>query len=155
MGIFNKIGKGLTNVGMDVADQTKKLTNVAKLEFSISEREKKISQLFTALGQTYYETRKNDADAEFQDFIHELRSQFSEIAQFQEEIKQLKGVVKCDCGAEVSIHAKFCHTCGAPIIAEYTISSTNNLNTCPNCGKLVDCDNLFCNHCGTKMDSIE
>lgn len=55
MAFFEEIGKRLTDAGQNVAKQTKNLADVTQLNSAISEREKKIAQLFSAIGQAYYE----------------------------------------------------------------------------------------------------
>lgn len=75
---------------------------MTKLNSAISEREKRISQLFLLNGQSYYEGHKNDPVAEELDKIAEINSLYSEFAANREKIKQIKGVTKCDnCGAKI------------------------------------------------------
>ena len=64
MAIFERIGKQLTDAGQSAAQQTRNLTDVARLSSAISEKEKKISQLYSVIGQSYYEKHKHDSAAE-------------------------------------------------------------------------------------------
>ena len=113
MAIFEQIGKRLTDMGQGVAQQTKNFADVAKLNTSISEKERKVVQLYTALGQAYYERHKDDPDAEEQQIIGEINALHAEIWGHQEEIQNIKKISKCpNCGTTVSEEAIFCNSCG-------------------------------------------
>ena len=116
MAFFEQLGKRLTDAGQNVAQQTKNLADVTQLNSAISDREKKISQLYLNIGQLYYEKHKGDSTAEHQEIIGEINALYAEIAQNREKIKQIKGVVKCSkCGADVPLNAAFCNACGTKI----------------------------------------
>ena len=55
MAFFEQLGKRLADAGQGVAQQTKNLADVTRLNSAISEKERKISQLYLAIGQSYYE----------------------------------------------------------------------------------------------------
>ena len=157
MAFFEQFGKRISDMGEGVAQQTKKLADIARLNTSISDKEKKAVQLYTAIGQAYYERHREDADAEELDKIQELNRLHQEIKNQQEEIKQLKGVAKCpNCGADVSAHALFCNACGTKMPQEAESAPEEPApaaegRTCPNCHAPVKEGNLFCNQCGTKL----
>lgn len=155
MAFFEQIGKRLTDAGQNVAQQTKDLADVTKLNTAISDKEKKISQLFLLVGQSYYERHKNDDTAEELEKIAEINAMYAEILTNREKIKQIKGVVKCEsCGADVPLNATFCNACGTKVNrAEPTKKSSEEVCVCPNCQAIVEKGNLFCNHCGTKIES--
>lgn len=156
MAFFEQIGKHLTNAGQNVAQQTQNLADVTRLNSAISEKEKKISQLFLEIGKGYYERHKNDGEAEELNKIIEINSLFAEIFANREKIKQIKGVIKCEnCGADVPLNAAFCNACGAQINQVGTVKENNeNERRCPACHAVIEKDNLFCNYCGTKIESI-
>ncbi|MDY2727230.1 MAG: zinc ribbon domain-containing protein [Anaerostipes faecalis] len=155
MAFFEQIGKKITNAGQNVAQQTKNFTDVTQLNSAISEREKKISQLFLNVGQMYYEAHKHDPEAQYQEDITEISNLYSEIAQSQEKIKQIKGVVKCpQCGADVPLNAAFCNACGARIERGSAAETNGGVHKiCPVCHSTVDPEDSFCNHCGAKIEN--
>ncbi len=158
MAFFEQIGKRLTDAGQGVAQQTKNFTDVTRLNGTISEKERKISQLYASIGESYYERHRRDSTSEELQKIEEINTLFAEIAQCREEIKQIKGTVKCpDCGAEVALNSSFCNSCGAKISQdiEATESVAAETRICPNCHVAVKKDNLFCNHCGTKLEGMD
>lgn len=157
MAFFEQLGKRLTDAGQNVAQQTKNLADVTQLNSAISDREKKISQLYLNIGQLYYEEHKGDSTAEHQEIIGEINALYAEIAQNREKIKQIKGVVKCPkCGADVLLNATFCSVCGTKVAQENLMTAADGeiggVRHCPKCHAVVAADDLFCNNCGTKMD---
>lgn len=158
MAFFEQLGKKLTDAGQGVAQQTKNFADVTRLNNEISTKEKRITQLYQVVGQAYYE-RHSDAPApEHEKEVAEIKALFSEIGQFREEIKQIKGIVKCpNCGADVPLQAAFCNACGAKMGAAPTQPAAPSENTkiCPACGAASPRDNQFCTHCGVKFEQTE
>ena len=154
MAFFEQLGKRLTDAGQNVAQQTKNLADVTQLNSAISDREKKISQLYLNIGQLYYEEHKGDSTAEHQEIIEEINALYAEIAQNREKIKQIKGVVKCPkCGADVPLNAAFCNACGTKMERAGSVSETNGAQRhCPVCHAAVSAEDAFCNNCGAKVD---
>lgn len=155
MAFFERLGKRITDTSQGVAQKTKDLTEVIRLNNAISEKEKKILQLYQELGQAYFEGHRHDLDSDVQPMIDQLNQLHEEIVFAQEEIKQLKGVQKCpSCGAEIPMHATFCNACGAKIIPEqeYGQEDVAASRVCPVCGRPAKASSLFCTHCGTKLD---
>lgn len=157
MDFFEHIGKKITNVGQGVAQQTQNFADVGKLNSEISEKEKRISQLYLLIGRLYYERHKNDPNAEEQQKIEEVNQLYRDIIQCQEKIKQIKGVVKCtNCGADVPIHSVFCGSCGSKVVfVDEKEPIAEEAWVCPSCHMPVDKENLFCEHCGAKLDEFD
>lgn len=157
MAIFERIGKQLTDAGQSAAQQTRNLTDVARLSSAISEKEKKISQLYSVIGQSYYEKHKHDSAAEESEGIEEINSLFYEIAQNCEKIKQIKGVMTCEnCGADVPANSAFCNVCGTRINHVTVVGKDVGLGRrCPCCNAVVEKGNRFCMRCGTRIDEAD
>jgi len=104
----------------------------------------------------YYEAHKHDPEAQYQEDIAKISNLYSEIAQSQEKIKQIKGVVKCpQCGADVPLNAAFCNACGAKIEHDSVAKTNGGINKiCPVCHFAVDPEDSFCNHCGAKIENM-
>ncbi len=107
------------------------------------------------IGQSYYERHKNDSNAEELDKISEVNSLYSDIFKNREQIKRIKGIVKCPkCGADLPLNAAFCNICGAKIEEEDIENEKNNIQRhCPVCHSVVSDDDMFCNNCGTKIEN--
>lgn len=152
MDFFEQIEKQLTDAGKNVAQQTKNFTDITQLNNAISEKRKRISQLFHDLGQQYYQEHKDDQDTEYSDMIREIGALYCEIEQNQDKIKQIKGFGKCrQCGADIPPNTAFCSSCGAKV---EPAGNDNNVGQsfCPACGAAVALDDLFCQNCGAKLE---
>ena len=145
MAFFEQLGKRITDAGQGVAQQTKNFADITRLNSAVSDKERKIAQLYQSIGQSYYERHSGDAEPQLQPAVEEIKALFAEIAQHKEEIKQIKGIVKCPhCGADVPFQA------AAP--AE---EPAEDVQICPVCGTASGKDNLFCTHCGAKLKEKE
>lgn len=154
MAFFEQVGKRISDVGEGVVHQTKRLTDIAHLNSAISEKENQIFQLYTAIGRCYYEKHRDDETAEEIEKLREIQKLREEIEQQKEEVKKLKGVVKCpNCGTDVHCDAVFCNMCGTKLVqTEKSIEvDVPKENACPNCHMPIEEGNLFCRHCGTKL----
>ena len=63
MSFLDQLGKKVSDAGKGVAQQTKNLTEIARLTSVIDTEEKMVAQSYTQIGKTYYENHKNDPDA--------------------------------------------------------------------------------------------
>lgn len=155
MDLFEHLGKKLTGAGQNVAQQTKNITDVARLNNEIANKEKAIAKLYSEIGRAYYDRHKDDPAAEELKMVSEVSRLCGEIAQCQETIKQIKGIVKCPfCGSEVSTESVFCSVCGEriPSVSVPIQKEEQGTKTCPNCHAIVSDDCTFCVFCGTKLD---
>ena len=156
MAFFEQLGKRITDAGQGVAQQTKNFADVTRLNSTISDKEKHIAHLYEALGRTYYEGHRDAPAPEYRKTVEEISGLFAEIAQHREEIKQIKGIVKCpSCGADVPLQAAFCNACGARMERSAPPKApvqTADTKICPVCGALYPEDNRFCTSCGAKFD---
>lgn len=153
MAFFEQLGKKITDAGQGVAQQTKNLADIARLNSSISDKEKRIANLYSEIGKAYYERHKNDAVAEEAASISEINTLFAEIEQQRDDISRIKGVAKCpNCGADVAHGSAFCNSCGQALAQNEPAIAPADGKVCPSCGAVVADGNLFCNNCGTKIE---
>lgn len=156
MAFFEQLGKRISDAGQGVAQQTKNLADVTRLNSAISEKERRIAQLYQTLGKNYYERHRNLAADDEQGMVEQLDALHDEVARCREEIKQIKGVTKCAvCGADIPLHAAFCNACGAKVAEAGQQQERSQGPVCPACGQPVSRDNAFCIHCGTKLAGSE
>ena len=157
MAFLEQLGKRLSDAGHGAAQQAKNFTDVTRLNSAISDKEKKITQLYAFIGQAYYQRHRSDPDAEELQQIEAVNALFAEIAQCQEEIKQIKGVSKCpSCGADVPLNSAFCSTCGAKVPQTAPAEAVPaDSPLCPSCHAPVRAGSRFCICCGAKLESGE
>ncbi len=156
MPFFEDLGRKLSNMGQGVAQQTKNIADTSRLNGAVSERERRVAQLFQAIGQAYYQRHLQDPAAEEREKLEEIARLYGEIEQYQREINQIKGLAICPaCGAGVPAQAAFCNSCGARMPqqpAPAPVVQQAGFRICPACGAQVSADNRFCSNCGMNMD---
>ena len=155
MAFFENLGKKISDASQGAAQQAKNFSEVTKLNGSISEKEKKISHLYQAIGEAYYAQHKDDPNAEELEKIDEIKTLTAEIEKCRNEINKIKGIVKCsNCGAEVNAGAVFCSTCGSKMPQEQKEEEAvpEGMRRCPGCDAVVPKENLFCTQCGMKLE---
>lgn len=147
MAIFEVLGGKIKNAGQSVAQSTKNFADVTKLKSSIIDYKKQITEMYTVLGKSYYELRKNNPDPGIKEIVVKINSLFKQIDDLKQQINEIEGLIKCpNCGCDIPYEAVFCNNCGCKIPKE-----EKGFIKCPNCGGNVPHDALFCNSCGCKI----
>ena len=148
-------GKKVSDAGKGVAQQTKNLTEIARLTSVIDTEEKMVAQSYTQIGKTYYENHKNDPDAECAAQIALVNKSLEKIAQWREQIQRIKGIVKCpQCGAEIPYGSQFCGVCGTKIVRPEAAPAAASVRRCPSCGAEAAAADRFCNKCGKPLPQM-
>lgn len=160
MAFFEEIGRKITNAGQGVAQQTKNMAEISRLNARISENNKKMSQLLFEMGQDYYLKHKRETDNEEQRYIDQVNALFREVMDYQDEIQRIKTAEVCKvCGARIEEGACFCVKCGARLdageIENDVLPPAGSTRRCSNCGSEVDADSVFCTYCGSKMPAAQ
>lgn len=110
------VGKKIKQTGQDVTQKTKVTTETFKVNNMISDEEKSINSAYSQIGKIYYENFGENPDPLFSQKIAEINESRKKIAEYNERIKQLKGVAQCpNCGEEITSGAAFCSSCGSPM----------------------------------------
>lgn len=116
MAFFDELGKKISQAGQTAVQKTKEMADVAKLNSSISDEEKRIEDSYREIGKLYDSLHGSNPEVDFAALIASIRDSEVKIAGYKQQIKDIKGVVCCEkCGAEVSQNASFCSACGAPM----------------------------------------
>jgi DNA-directed RNA polymerase subunit M/transcription elongation factor TFIIS len=153
MAFFDKVGQKISQTSQNVAQKTKNMTETMKLNGMVSDEEKHINNAFLQIGKIYYETFGKTPDQLFTELIDGINDSKSKIVVYNDQIKQIKGVVRCPkCGAEVPISSTFCGTCGSPVNTAPAEASVANTIQCPQCGVQMQSDKIFCTNCGYKIE---
>ena len=158
MAFFDEIGKKITKTGQDVMQKTKDTAETLRLGGLVSDEEKRINAWMTQLGNAYFTLHASDPEPQLEALIASIRESQEKIAEYNEQIKKLKGVAVCpQCGREVAHGATFCSSCGASLqqsaqeqpASEQTQQSAEPI--CPKCGAKLPPDAAFCTVCGNKL----
>lgn len=116
MAFFDDLGKKLSQAGQTAVQKTKEVADIAKLNSSIYDEEKKINNNYLEIGKLYVSLRAEAHEEEFDGMIAAIRESEEKIRGYRHQITEIKGIAICEkCGAEVPVHAAFCSACGAPM----------------------------------------
>lgn len=113
MSLFEGFGKKITTASQDVAQQTKKLSELSRLSSEISGKEREMDSHLITLGKEYYLANHAESNHESVLKVKELRIA---IKQLKGEVVALKGSRKCGkCQSDVALNHAFCPFCGDPM----------------------------------------
>lgn len=146
MAFFEELGRRVSDFGQGVATKTKNFSDVSKLNGAIADLERQIANAYAGIGKAYYEAHKDDPNAEQREGIAYINSAMEQIRQYQEQVKVIRGIVKCPhCGADVSATAPFCSSCGK------STGFAGAKIVCPVCGAQMAPGTAFCTACGNRL----
>jgi len=156
MAFFDELGKKITKTSQGAIQKTKDMTEIAKLNSSVNEEQRKINQVYMQIGKAYYESHMTQADAEFVYLFDNIVESMEKINECESRIQQLKGMTLCpSCGGENKPGAAFCCSCGAKItVADPNVSELHrpDKTVCTSCGNPLKPGAVFCTNCGKKVD---
>ena len=104
MSFLKNIGKSLSDFGQDVANQSKNISDNAKLKAAISQEEKKLDDLYRVLGKTYVDRAINAsmhpehplASKSVKDLFAMDQGAFTQIQEIREKIQTLQKALEAD-----------------------------------------------------------
>lgn len=155
MDFFERVGRRLAGAGRGVAEKTQQLTETARLNGMISDAEKQIQTIYTAIGEAYYHRHRERPTEQERERIDQINGLYRAIAQHRQAIEELKATDKKNdagkcpqCGADTAPGAAFCNRCGAKLGPQ---PPKPDEHVCPQCHRPADGDSQFCGYCGTKL----
>lgn len=114
MGVINKAGDTLSNVGRGVVDKVKASTDLNKLKQQIVYEQQKISESFEEIGRNYYKEKPVHVAPENVKLFGDIDSRLQRIERLKVQMNELKGIKVCtECGATITNNFLFCGICGA------------------------------------------
>jgi hypothetical protein len=138
----------LTQASQSAVQKTKELTELAKLNNTISEAENKISGLYGEIGYEIYRCYTEHPIPEVASFMDQIGELHKVIERSQAQIKAINNAHLCsNCGAKVGRGVIFCPECGVRIAAEAA-----KTGVCGNCGEPIAEEAAFCTSCGMKIE---
>jgi len=155
MAFFEDIGKKLSNAGQTAVQKTKEMAEIARINSSISDEEKKANNSYYQIGKLYVAKHPDDFDEDFSGMIATIKESEIKIREYCQQIQNIKGIIHCEkCGAEVANNIAFCSSCGSPMPKQSSSVNNENLVKCFGCGQMVSKDKRFCTSCGKPMADI-
>ena len=156
MAFFEKMGKTVTEAGQKTMAKTKDLADLAKLNLTISEAEKAISNQHVQIGKLYASLHKEDFEEAFAEMFQIISDAEEKINSAKAQIQEIKGSRNCEqCGAVVPNGAAFCSSCGAAVpVIETKAPESDDYVSCVHCGGAVKKGMRFCTSCGKPMQEV-
>lgn len=152
MAFFDELSKKISQTSQGVVQKTKDTAEILKLNSAISDEEKKINSFYTELGKAYFEKYCDSCEEDFQNTITSIKESQAKIEQFSEQVKKLKGIVRCpNCNNDVQYGSPFCNSCGTKLETEKPAPSVAD-KKCAKCGAPLSENSAFCTRCGTKVE---
>ena len=112
MDFFDKLGDRLIEVGREVSDRAKDVSDSTRMQYEIRKKKQELDDAYKTLGKRYYEENKDSADDE----ITLIRETLAEIEDMEIQVAGLKGGRRCPkCGAVVPMDSGYCNKCGAKL----------------------------------------
>ena len=125
---------------------------------------KSIDDAIYELGKAYYEANKDNTTSEFATQIENVNNKVKDEYIWHQYRLSLDGQRLCDsCNSFITSDSAFCNRCGAtvePIDFSVILGTANNMQpgidsnqvkSCPKCGKRLVEGAMFCEACGTKI----
>lgn len=121
MSFFDNLGKTISSASQGALQKGKELADVAKYNSMISDEERNIKEAYEQIGKLYVEKFSESPAEFFTEYLDAINISNGKIAEYQEKIKEIKGVSKCaSCGAEIPNGSAFCPSCGAKTVTAST-----------------------------------
>lgn len=150
MAFFDDLGKKISQAGQTVAQKTKDVTEVARLNGAIIDEEKKINGNYAEIGKLFVKKCADTEDGEFVTLLKLIKESEEKIASYRQQVQDIKGIVKCEkCGAEVASGMAFCSSCGNAMPVK---KANESKVVCNSCGAELDSGAKFCVSCGAKVE---
>ncbi|MCR5098355.1 MAG: zinc ribbon domain-containing protein [Lachnospiraceae bacterium] len=112
MDFFDKLGDRLIEVGREVSDRARDVSDSTKMQYEIRRKKQELDEIYKDLGRKYYEDNKDSAD----DQITAIRETLAEIEEMEVKVAGFKGGRRCNkCGAVVPMDSGYCNKCGAKL----------------------------------------
>lgn len=150
--IENMKGK-ISQASQSTVQKAKDLSEVAKLNSSISEAEKQISELYGKIGYDVYCAYHDQPLPEVSELIGKVTKLHQSIEACKAQIKVINAANTCpQCGAKIKQGMAFCSGCGYKLPVVEQPAAAEQTSFCSNCGAPISAGSLFCTSCGTKVE---
>lgn len=154
MAFFEDLGKKISETSQGVVQKTKDTAEVMRLNSAISDAEKKITAIYTKIGEIYCDNNADTAEPAFAELVSAVKELKENINSYNEQINRLKGLIFCpNCNAALPPETIFCSTCGTRMPQEEAAPKADE-KLCPSCGAPVKEGMAFCTTCGLKIGTV-
>ena len=151
MAFWDNLGQKASETTAKAVQKAKDLSDIAKLNSTISEEENKIYNNYLQIGKLYAAMHPQDGEEDFRAMIDAINESNQQIQECRQKIQDIKKIVKCpQCGAEVPVGVAFCSACGMAMPKAQPVN-LDDMVRCNGCGSMVKKGARFCTVCGRQM----
>lgn len=134
--------------------------DLSKLEEKINQEKEEIKKILFQIGIKYYEEYKDEPNEYLVPLCNVVDESNRVIIMCEQQINYINGVQICpNCGAKLSLDAKFCDQCGYNLLAtdkkedseEIKQVENTEIIRCRECGTEILDDSVYCANCGAKV----
>lgn len=151
MAFMNNMRDRLTQTSQSTAQKARDFSELVKLNGTVSNAEKQISELYGKIGYEVYCAYCNVPLPEVAELIQQVTDLHQTIEACKAQIKAINTADTCPkCGAKISKGMAFCSGCGHKLIVEEK-PVAERASFCSNCGAQISADLMFCTSCGQKI----
>lgn len=164
--ISKKVSGGVVDTYKVVSDKTGEIVNETKNRFLISSKNDDIKDLYLEIGRETYELYLNNEElnSEFTKKCKKIHKTFNEIEEIEKLILFNKELRTCsNCDKVIALNSSYCEFCGEKQskakVKNLAVQDRDNdkkeekvkEKVCPECGKVLNSEVIFCNECGRKF----
>jgi len=155
MAIIEEIGSKIASAGQKTKKAITDFSQGSKIKDAINEERKKTSQLYFAIGQSYYEQYGIEVkDEPYASYCAQIREIQVKIAYLEDELTKLQNMKNCpNCGTTSGYDSLFCPKCGSPFPRQET-GGEDVVRFCFNCGGTLIEGSDFCTACGQRITLV-
>ena len=150
MDFVNNMKDKLSQAGQTTLQKAKDLSEITKLNSTISSTERQILDLYSKIGYEVYVAYKDAPLKEVEALINQVNELNGKIDDCKNQINAINAADLCpNCGAKVMKGKQFCSACGAKLDVQHDANGSGGF--CPECGAQLAPGSVFCPSCGAKV----
>lgn len=153
MALFDTMKNKISAAGQTTVQKAKDLTEITKLNSTISGAEEQVRELYTTMGYEVYRAYYENPLPEVAELIAQITQLHQKIEDCKAQIDAINAVKTCpQCGGKVSKDMAFCGNCGFRLPAEEAAPVEEAKPAfCGVCGAPITAESVFCTNCGNKV----
>lgn len=152
MALFDSMKNKISAAGQTTVQKAKDLTEITRLNSTISSTEEQIRELYTSVGYEVYRAYYEKPLPEVEEQLNQITQLHQKIEDCKAQIDAINAVKTCpQCGMKVNKEMAFCGSCGCRLPVEEPPVVEEKPAFCGACGAPIAADTVFCTNCGNKV----
>lgn len=153
MALFDTMKNKISAAGQNTVQKAKDLTEITRLNSTISGAEEQVRELYTTMGYEIYRAYYENPLPEVAELIAQITQLHQKIEDCKVQIDAINAVKTCpQCGSKVGKDMAFCGNCGFRLPVEAAAPVEEGKPAfCGVCGAPITAESVFCTNCGNKV----